>query len=112
LNEIIIYSKEQLLNIVGNNPAVIAYFSTKDCNICKILKPKILGLLTAEFSRVKFVYVNVNNHKELSAQNSVFTVPTIIFYAEGRETLRYSRNINLDEFSDTVGRVYRMLFDI
>ena len=111
MTEIIIYSEEQLKTIIKNNAAVAAYFSTKDCNVCKILKPKIIKLLSSEFPKIKFVYVNVNNLREVAAQNSVFSVPTILFYVEGRETLRYSRNINLDEFSDTVGRIYNMLFD-
>ena len=110
MTEIIIYSEEQLKNIIKSNAAVTAYFSTKDCFVCKILKPKIIKLFAEEFPKIKFVYVNVNNLKELSAQNSVFTVPTILLYVEGRETLRNSRNINLDEFSDSVSRVYRMLF--
>jgi len=109
--EIIIDSEEQLTNIIKSNKAVIAYFSTKDCMVCKILKPKIIKLFATEFPKIKFVYVNVNNLKELAAQNSVFTVPTILLYIDGRETMRNSRNINLNEFSDSVSRVYRMLFE-
>lgn len=111
MKEIIIYSEEQLKKIINENTAVTAYFSTKDCNVCKILKPKIIDLLSSEFPKIKFVYVNVNNHRELAAQNSVFSVPTILLYVEGRETMRYSRNINLSEFSDTVERIYRMIFE-
>ena len=111
MTEIIIYSEDQLNNIIEKNPAVAAYYSTKDCNVCKILKPKILSLIASDFPMIKFVYVNVNNHREIAAQNSVFSVPTILFYVEGRETLRYSRNINLSEFSDRVGRIYNMLFN-
>lgn len=111
MTEIIIYSEDQLKTIIKNNTAVTAYFSTKECNVCKILKPKLLNLIASDFPKLKFVYVNVNNHKEIAAQNSVFTVPTILLYAEGRETLRFSRNINLAEFSDTVGRLYSMLFE-
>lgn len=111
MTEIIIYSEEQLKDIIKNNAAVVVYFSTKDCYVCKILKPKIIRLLAEDFPKIKFVYVNVNNLKKLAAQNSVFTVPTILLYMEGRETLRNSRNINLDEFSDSVSRIYRILFD-
>ena len=111
MTEIIIYSEEQLKKIIKINAAVAAYFSTKDCSVCKILKPKIIKLFAEEFPKIKFVYVNVNNLKELAAQNSVFSVPTVLLYVKGRETLRISRNINLDEFSDTVDRIYRMLFE-
>ena len=111
VTEIIIYSEEQLKNIIESNAAVVSYYSTKDCGVCKILKPKIIKLLAEEFPKIKFVYINVNNLRELAAQNSVFSVPTVLLFVEGRETLRYSRNINLDEFSGSVGRIYGMLFD-
>jgi thioredoxin 1 len=111
MTEIIINSEEQFKHIIADNEAVVAYFSTKDCNVCKILKPKIVNLFATDFPKVQFVYVNVNNLKELAAQNSVFSVPTILLYVEGRETLRNSRNINLDEFRDTVNRIYKMLFE-
>jgi thioredoxin 1 len=111
VTEIIIYSEEQLKNIVDSNAAVVAYFSTKDCGVCKILKPKIIKLIAEEFPKINFVYVNVNNLKELAAQNSVFSVPTVLLFVEGRETLRNSRNINLAEFSGSVGRIYKMLFN-
>jgi hypothetical protein len=68
-------------------------------------------MIAEDFPKTKFVYVNVKNQRELAAQNSVFSVPTILLYVEGRETLRYSRNINLVEFSDTVSRIYGMLFE-
>jgi len=50
-----------------------------------------------EFPKISFAYVNVSDAKKLAAQNSVFTAPTIVFFFDGKESLRKSRNINLYE---------------
>jgi thioredoxin 1 len=96
-------------SFISENRAVLFYFSTPDCNVCKVLKPKVEELLTKQFPLIKFVYVNTLNAKELAAQKNIFTVPTILFYFEGKEYLRKSRFLNLDELEDELSRYYRFL---
>lgn len=80
------------------------------CNVCKVLKPKLKELLASEFPEMKFAYINSEEAKELAAQNNVFTVPTILFLFEGKEFIRKSRNINLNNLADELKRSYFLLF--
>jgi len=96
---------------LNTNPTAAVYFSTPDCNVCKVLKPKFKELLNDEFPKISFAYVNVSDAKELAAQKSVFTVPTIVFFFDGRESLRKSRNINLNELKVELERPYSFLFE-
>lgn len=91
------------------NKAVLFYFSTPDCNVCKVLKPKVEELLAEQFPLIKFVYLNTFDAKELAAQKNIFTVPTILFYFEEKEFLRKSRFVNLDELEVELSRYYRFL---
>lgn len=93
------------------NPTSVFYFSTPDCNVCKVLKPKFKEMLYDKFPKISFAYVNVTNAIELAAQNSVFAVPTIVFYFDGKELFRKSRNVNLSELEKEIERPYSMLFD-
>jgi thioredoxin-like negative regulator of GroEL len=99
---------ELFLNV---NLTAAVYFSTPECNVCKVLKPKFKELLNDEFPKISFAYVNVSDAIELAAQNSVFTVPTIVFFFDGKESLRKSRNINLDELKKELRRPYSFLFE-
>lgn len=83
--------------------------STPDCNVCKVLKPKLMEFLADTFPKIKFIYVNIAIAKELTAQKNIFTVPTILFYFGGKEYLRKSRFVNLDELEDELLRYYRLL---
>ena len=48
---------------------------------------------------------------ELAVRHMVFSVPTLIIFFEGRESLRLSRNLSLSELHDKLRRGYRLLFD-
>ena len=61
-----------------NNNAALIYFSTHQCNVCKVLKPKILDFINSEFPKINMAYVDCEVLKDVSAQNRIFTVPTII----------------------------------
>ena len=95
---------------IKNNEAALIYFSTDQCNVCKILKPKVIELIRAEFSKIKMAYVNSEKLPEVAAQNGVFSVPTILLYINGNEFIRKSRNINLSEFRSEIERPYFLYF--
>ncbi len=98
-------------NFVEKNKGAVAYFSTPQCNVCKVLKPKLMEFLQDEFPEMKFAYVDVSQARELAGQNSIFAVPTILFFLEGREFIRKSRNVNLTELKEQLGRVYSLVFN-
>ncbi len=98
-------------NIVSSNNAVCFYLSTSECNVCKVLKPKVIDMIDNDFPQIQFYYVNLNEAKEVSGQLSVFSVPTILIYFEGKETIRVSRNIHLEELRKQIDRYYQMIFN-
>ena len=100
---------EKFNSFIQTNKAAVVYFSTPDCNVCKVLKPKVMELLADDFENFAFGYVNCDTNKVTAAQNSVFTVPTLIVYVEGKEVLRKSRNIGLAELNDELSRINSFL---
>ena len=97
-------------NLKENEPALLAYFSTDVCNVCKVLKPKVEELIQAEFPKIKLVYVRSDNLPEVAAQNQVFAAPTILIFFDGREYIRKSRNIGISELKQEIERPYSMMF--
>lgn len=95
---------------VKENPAVLAYFSTVECGVCKVLKPKVEEMISREFPEIKLVYVEINQSPEIAAQNRFFTVPVVLVYFEGREFFRKSRNFGVDELQNDLIRPYSLLF--
>lgn len=103
-------SLDDFLEITRLNTAVCFYLSTPECNVCKVLKPKVIEMIKLDFPEMNFYYVDLNEAKEISGQLSVFSVPTILVYFEGKEIIRASRNMHLEELREQINRYYRMIF--
>jgi thioredoxin 1 len=93
-----------------NNDAVLFYFSNDDCNVCKVLKPKVYEMLQERFPMVKFFYVDTKALPDVAAQNRVFTIPTLLVFFDGREIIRKSRYIGINELADEIERPYEFMF--
>lgn len=106
-----ITSKEEFDQLLKDEIAVVAYFSHDECNVCKVLKPKLNDALTAQYPKIKQVYVNIKNTPELAGQNSIFTVPVVLLFLEGQESIRKSRNFGIGELMDEIKRPYSIIFE-
>lgn len=106
-----ILSIEDFRNVLDENEAVLAYFSTEACSVCKVLKPKVIQMITEFFPHIKAVYIQSDHLPELTAQFRIFTVPTVAVFFEGRETIRKSRAFGIDELKGQISRPYSLLFE-
>lgn len=105
-----ILSTEVLIRLKREEAALIAYFSTDDCTVCKALKPKVAEMVRKDFPEFKMVYVPADALPDAAALHQVFTVPTILVFFEGKEYIRKSRNIGLDVLHREIERPYSLLF--
>lgn len=93
---------------VSQKPMYVAYFSTPQCNVCKVLRPKVEELVE-QYENIGFVYLNTVEKPEIAGQFTVFSVPTVIIFAEGREYKRLSRSFSIDEIQDYFERLLSLL---
>ncbi|MCD6598486.1 MAG: thioredoxin family protein [Bacteroidales bacterium] len=105
-----INSEKEFEEAKVNAEAGLFYFSHDDCNVCKVLKPKVHDLLIEDFPKVKMFYVNIHKTPEISGQNSIFAVPTILVSFDRRELFRRSRNIGIEELRSLIGKPYELFF--
>ena len=106
-----IHSLQEFEQVLADQDAVLAYFSTEACSVCKVLKPKVSELITETFPLMKMVYVESDKLAELAAQNRVFVAPTVIIFFAGRETIRKSRAFGLEELRSEIQRPYSLMFE-
>ncbi len=106
----IIASLEEMDQIIKEKKGSIFYFSNDNCNVCKVLKPKILEMLDESFPLLAFYYVDTMKYPDIPAQKSIFTIPTILAFFEGVELYRKNRYMIMDGFRMELDRPYRMVF--
>ena len=106
-----IHSIQEFDHILSENEAVLAYFSTENCTVCKLLKPKVYEMISESFPRLKMISIDSDKISQLSAQYRVFTAPTVVVFFESRETIRKSRTFGVDELKAEIQRFYSLLFE-
>ena len=95
----------------SENRAVLFYFSTLSCSVGEALEPKVKQMIKRDFSKIEFVWIDMNAVKDVAASNNVFVEPTILLFIDGKEYLRKSRNINLSEVHESLMRLYVLAFE-
>lgn len=89
----------------------IYYFTSTSCSVCKSLKPQIKNMVDNLFSEIVFEEYNIDENPEISGQKRIFSVPTIIIEVEGKEHLRFNRNLSIKELKDKTARIYNLYFN-
>ena len=103
-------NEAEFLSQTGKEPAVIAYFSTESCSVCKVLKPKLGGIVKEYFPKMNLLFIDVELHPEIAARYNVFVSPTLLAFFDGQECLRRSRAIDTEQLIHDLSRYYRILF--
>ena len=103
-------SLEDLKEKTAASAPCLVYFSHHQCNVCKVLRPKVRDLIANNFPEMMLYYVNTIEHPEMAGQFSVFSVPTILVFFEGREYIRESRHVHLNTFEERLEKLYRLYY--
>ena len=79
-----------LTQVLGNGKPTLAEFGWRNCIPCKAMKP-ILEELAMEYKdKLNVVIVEVYEHKDLTNQHGIMTIPTQIFFdSSGKEITRH-----------------------
>ncbi len=69
--------------VLASGAPVLVDFTASWCGPCKMLAP-VLDELENENQQVKFVKVDVDEQSELAQRYSVMSMPTLLFFKEGK----------------------------
>ncbi len=101
---------EEIKRTISQNPAVALYFSAPTCNVCHALRPKLFAALEENFKELEILSIDVSEDQEIAAHYSVFAIPTLLVFLDGREFLRKSRHMSVDEVVNEIARPYEIMF--
>ena len=100
---------EALQTTIREEVGVLVYFSGEHCNVCHALRPKFKELFDSEFPQIKQIYLDAHENAEISAHYSVFSVPTMLVFLDGREFIREGRAVSMHKMTEQLQRPYKMM---
>ncbi len=100
---------EQINHTLQTHDAVMLYFSAPGCNVCHALKPKLSEAVMKAFPTFVIESVDISQNPEIASAFTVFAIPTVLVFFQGREFLRKSRNMSVGEVISTIERPYHIM---
>ena len=94
---------------IKENLAVMVYFSAPTCNVCHALKPKLMEALKTNFKEFKVESVDISVEEDIAPHFDVFAIPTVLVFLDGKEFLRKSRHMSVDEVIREIKRPYDIM---
>ncbi|CDM67408.1 thioredoxin [Clostridium bornimense] len=104
-----IKKSDEIDNLINENIITVIYFTGTSCGACEVIKKKIKEILK-EYSNVNYYEVDGEKNVDIAAKYGVFSLPILLLFIEGKETIRIGRNIDFLEFERSVERYNSLLF--
>ena len=100
---------ETIESTLRSELAIALYFSAPTCNVCHALKPKLLAAFETNFSQLQVISVDISETPEVASHFNVFAIPTLLVYLDGKEFLRKSRHMSVDQVVEEIKRPYDIM---
>lgn len=102
--------KIEIEEFIKDNSISIVYFSGSTCGACDAIKEKILHIINEDYPKVKFLEVNAVENQKIAASYNIFSLPILLLFVNGKETLRLGRYFDMLDFKKSIDRYYNMIF--
>lgn len=79
------FKTADFVQTVGNEPLVMVDFWADWCGPCRMLGPVIEDLADRYEGKAVVGKVNVDDEQELAIRYGVMSIPTVIFFKDGKE---------------------------
>lgn len=89
--------------VLESNSLVVVDFYADWCGPCQMLKP-LLEEISEERRDVKIVKVNVDNARELAIEFGIFSIPTVLFFKEGKLIDKFVGYISKDAINKLIDK--------
>jgi len=100
---------KEIDEFIKSNEFSLLYFGLHNCSVCDALFPKVQAMLE-NYPNIKLGRVYIDENAELGGKFSIFTVPAILVYIEGKEAIREARFINMELLENSIKRYYDMFY--
>jgi thioredoxin-like negative regulator of GroEL len=100
---------DDIKKTIDEKMAVMLYFWAPTCNVCHALKPKLLEAIKSNFKEFEIISIDTSLEQEIAANFSIFAIPSVLVFLGGKEFLRKSRHMSVDEVVQEIKRPYEIM---
>ncbi|WP_269411116.1 thioredoxin family protein [Lentibacillus daqui] len=93
-------------DFIRNHQLSFLFISRPDCSVCHGLFPQV-QVLMKNYPEVALGHINADQVPEIAGAFSVFTVPILLFFIDGKEYIREARIVPLDLLEEKINKIYQ-----
>ena len=100
-----LHSIEDVDRFISGHPLSFIYISRTGCSVCHALLPQV-GELMEQFQEIHLGHVNSAEVEEVAERFTVFSVPALLLFVEGKEYVREARAVHMSMFEEKLRKIY------
>lgn len=82
------------------------YISQPNCSVCHGLLPQVQALMM-NYPNIHLGHINATEVKEVAGRFSIFTVPVLLLFVEGKEYIREARIVHMQLLEEKLDKIYK-----
>lgn len=98
-------SPHKWLNLYAIIKLSFLYISRPNCSVCHGLLPQVRALM-GKYPEIKLGHINAEAVEEVAGRFSIFTVPVLLLFVDGKEYVREARIVHMDLFEEKLDKIY------
>lgn len=105
-----IHDQAALDALINGAPIALAYFGGEHCNVCQVMRPKVLALIQSHYPKLALGYIDAQQDTALAAQHQVFSLPSLHLYLDHRPGPKLERGFAIAQLSQAIERPYQLIY--
>jgi len=86
------------------------YVSRTNCGVCHAILPQLQDLLK-QFPLIQLGHINADDLEEIAGRLSIFTVPALLLFVDGKEMIREARFVHMQSLEERISKIYNMVVE-
>lgn len=103
-------SLEDVNQLIQKEDKVLVFIYGETCSVCHAVLPQIKPMIE-KYDTVQPIQINHDKVPAVASEFTVFTVPAVLLFVEGKEVLRQARFIDKDRLNFQLSRVTAIMKD-
>lgn len=97
-------SLEETTQMIQNEKLVFLFLYGEHCSVCHGVLPQIKPMIDG-YNEIEAVQADIEKLPALSGEFTVFTVPAVLLFLEGKEVSRFARFIEKDKLKHQIDKI-------
>lgn len=97
---------DMVTDFIQTHQLAFLYISQPNCSVCHGLLPQVQQLMV-KYPEIKLGHINAKDVMEVAGHFSVFTVPVLLLFVDGKEYVREARIVHMDLFEKKIHKIYK-----